>query len=180
MMNFPRNRQSRVPTSSTSPTEQPSLQEEIHRVQQGRTADPSRRRGGAGKLAVGGVVLAGLVALWQFGPRFGWGPGGRGPGQGGASPDRATVEPAGPHLLSQQPQTPQRPLRLTIDGNRYLVGDREVDLATVTRLASEVPAGEGPAVEVKRQGTSRVKAEQDLKTALDKGQVPATWTPPLE
>src|SRR5690349_6577712 len=56
----------------------PSLQPHVHAVAASRTSP----RRGTGKLVVGGAVIAGIIALWQFGPRFGWGPGGRGPGSG--------------------------------------------------------------------------------------------------
>jgi hypothetical protein len=77
-------------------------------------------------------------------------------------------------------QPAQRPLRVQIDGTRYLVDGKEVDLPTLTHMAAQVPPGDGPAVEVKRTESSRVKAEQDLKAALEKENLPTTWMPPLE
>ena len=159
----------------------PSLQSQVHAVQASRTT--SRR--GTGKVIVGGAVIAGIIALWQFGPRFGWGPGGHGPGSG--APDRNSViddsgarTASSPQAPAAQPQPTQRPLRVQIDGTRYLVDGKEVDIPTITRLASQLPPGDGPAVEIKRNETSRVKAEQDLKSALEKQNLPATWTPALE
>ena len=156
-----------------APAEPMSIQEHIHAVQEMRKTAPPKRH--TGKVLAGGAIVAAIIALWQFGPRFGWGPGGKGEGNGGAT----TANPA--HLVTDtKPATPKRPLRVTIDGNRYLIDGQETDLATVRKLASQVPPGDGPAVEITRVGSSRVKAEQELKTALDQENVPATWTPPLE
>jgi hypothetical protein len=55
-----------------------------------------------------------------------------------------------------------------IEGSSYVVDGRSMDLAGVTDLAANVPAGEGAAVVVERPGTSRAKAEEDLFSALDK------------
>ena len=169
------------PATVRTPVTDASLQDQIRAVHASR-ATPTTRRGGTSKLVVGGALLAGLVALWQFGPRFGWGPGGRGPGNGQGGEDRMNlVDDSAARTASsaQRTQPPQRPLRVQIDGNRYLVDNREVDIPTLTQLATQVPPGDGPAVEIKRTETSRVKAEQDLKAALDKDKLPSTWMPPL-
>jgi hypothetical protein len=158
----------------------PTLQPQVHAVQASRTTP----RRGTGKLVVGGAVVAGIIALWQFGPRFGWGPGGHGHGTG-ILDRNSVIDDSGARTASSpqapaQPQATQRPLRVQIDGTRYLVDGKEVDIPTITRLASQLPAGDGPAVEIKRNETSRVKTEQDLKAALEKEKLPATWTPALE
>jgi hypothetical protein len=156
----------------------PSLQPQVHAVAASRTAP----RRGTGKLVVGGALIAGIIALWQFGPRFGWGPGGRGPGTG-ADDRHSVIDDSDARTASsaQKPAQPaQRPLRIQIDGTRYLVDGKETDLAAIAQMARQVPAGDGPAVEITRNGTSRVKAEQGLKAALEKDNLPATWTPPLE
>jgi hypothetical protein len=160
------------PTPTPIPT---TLQDQIRAVQE--TRPPPRRK--TGKVVGVAAVLAAIIGLWQFGPRFGWGPGGKGAGNGsgtGTMADNTAILSSG----GEKPQAPQRPLRVTIDSTRYLVNGKEVDLPTITQLVSKVPAGEGPAIEIKREGSSRVKAEQDLKAALDEKHVSATWTPPLE
>jgi hypothetical protein len=173
----------RDPTSRAAvPPGDASLQDQIHAVRRTDARGTGRRT--TSKLVAGGALIAAIVALWQFGPRFGWGPGGRGPGNGQGGSDRmGVVDDSAARTASsaQKPQQPaQRPLRVQIDGNRYLVDGKEVDLPTVTQMASQVPPGDGPAVEVKRTESSRVKAEQDLKAALEKDKLPATWMPPLE
>jgi hypothetical protein len=174
-------RRDRVSPTAVNPPQSagdPSLQPHVHAVQASRTTP----RRGTGKLVVGGAVIASIVALWQFGPRFGWGPGGRGPGNGAGDDRHSVIDDSAARTASspQPPQATQRPLRVQIDGTRYLVDGKEVDIPTITRLASQLPAGDGPAVEIKRSETSRVKAEQDLKAALEKEKLPATWTPALE
>ena len=188
----PRRRDPVSPAAVNPPlTTDASLQDQIRAVHAHRVADTAaphpRGRRGTSKLVVGGALLAGIVALWQFGPRFGWGPGGgRGPGQGGTDrlgivdPQQQDDSAARTASAAQKPQPAQRPLRIRIDGNRYLVDGREVDLPTLTQMATQVPPGEGPAIQVERNETSRVKAEQDLKAAIDKEKLPATWMPPLE
>jgi hypothetical protein len=160
-----------------------SLQDQIHAVRANQAETRTGRRG-TSKLVAGGALIAAIVALWQFGPRFGWGPGGRGPGNGQGGNDRqGVVDDSAARTASstQKPAQPaQRPLRVQIDGTRYLVDGKEVDLPTLTRMAAQVPPGDGPAVEVKRTESSRVKAEQDLKAALEKDHQPTTWMPPLE
>ena len=158
--------------TDVTPTEPMSIQEHIHAVQEMRKTAPPRRH--SGKLVAGGAIVAAIIALWHFG----FGPGGKGNGNSGSG-SSGESNPA--HLISAtKPATPKRPLRVTIDGNRYLIDNQETDLATVRKLAAQVPPGDGPAVEINRVGSSRVKAEQELKSALDQESVPATWTPPLE
>jgi hypothetical protein len=173
-------RRDRVSPAAVSPGDA-SLQQQIHAAQASRPAGTGRR-GGTSKMVIGGALIAGIVALWQFGPRFGWGPGGRGPGRGLLDIGNSAVDDSAARTASssQKPLAPQRPLRVQIEGNRYLVDGREVDLPTITQMAAQVPPGEGPAVEVKRNESSRVKAEQDLKVAIEKEKLPATWMPPLE
>src|SRR5947208_12469631 len=88
---------------------------------------PLRTRGRpTSKVLVIGALAAAAVALWQFGPRFGWGPGGRSGGneQGGGTEARHMVDaPTAQTAASvQRPVTSTRPLRVRIDGTRYLVG----------------------------------------------------------
>src|SRR5438067_9244088 len=129
-MPFPPFRRKNVPPQA----DPVSLQDQIHAVQAMRSAAPPRRRTGA-KVVVGGAVLAAIVALWQFGPRFGWGTGGK--GSGSAPGGQGVVDGARLSSSRQAPDSPPtRPLRVTIDGTHYFVDGKEVDLATVTKLAS--------------------------------------------
>lgn len=169
-----------------TPAEPMSLQEQIHKVQDLRASaaasDPPAKRRSSPKVIGGAAVIAAIIALWQFGPRFGWGPGGRGAGNGSGADQTShgVMDDAARLAASRQTAAPARPLRVTIDGTRYMVDGKEVDLDAITKMADKVPAGEGPAVEVTRAGTSRVKAEQELKAAIDERHLQATWTPPLE
>lgn len=181
------NHPERDPLNSPTPTpaDPMSLQGHIHKVQDMRASaagsDPPAKGRSSPKVIGGAAVIAAIIALWQFGPRFGWGPGGRGAGNGsGADQTSQSVDDAARLAASRQTAAPARPLRVTIDGTRYMVDGKEVDLDTITKMADKVPAGEGPAVEVTRAGTSRVKAEQELKAAIDERHLQATWTPPLE
>jgi hypothetical protein len=174
----------RDPASRAAVPGDASLQDQIHAVRANQAQTRTGRRG-TSKLVVGGALVAAIVALWQFGPRFGWGPGGRGPGNGQGGSDRMGVVDDSAARTASSTQKPaaqpaQRPLRVQIDGTRYLVDGKEVDLPTLTHMAAQVPPGDGPAVEVKRTESSRVKAEQDLKAALEKENLPTTWMPPLE
>ena len=114
------------------------------------------------RLGVGtiGVVAIGIVAAIFFRGA------GRGPGGGGGTGTGGTSS----SLPNQQmlPSQPQRPLKVTIRENAYVVNGQPVDLVTLTDLAGKVPAGSGAAVMVERSPTSRAKAENDLKDALTK------------
>ena len=111
------------------------------------------------RLGVGtiGVVAIGIVAAIFFRGS------GRGPG-GGTDSGTGTSS----SLPNQQmlPSQPQRPLKVTIRENTYVVNGQTVDLVTLTDLAGKVPSGSGAAVMVERSPTSRAKAENDLKDAL--------------
>jgi hypothetical protein len=106
-----------------------------------------------------GVVALGVVAAIFFGRGGGSGSGGTGTGSGTSSslPNQA-----------MQPTPPQRPLRVTIRENGYVVNGQTVDLVSLTDMAGKVPPGSGAAVMVERSPSSRAKAEQDLKDALTK------------
>jgi hypothetical protein len=151
-----------------------SLQEHIHTVQQMRNAAPARRH--TGKVVIGAAVVGAIIALWQFGPRFGWGPGGRQGGNGQGSINQPVMD----NSAHPQAVAHQRPLRIVVDGNHYLVNDKDTDLATIRQLAGQVSAGDGPAVEIERKGSSRAVPEQKLKKMLDEDHVTASWMPPLE
>jgi hypothetical protein len=124
--------------------------------------------GGGGKTMRVGLGTIGVVGLAILAAVFfrggGSGSGGSGSGTGTGAPTTQTMIPA----------QPQRPLRVTIRENEYVVNERPLDLATVTELAAKVPAGSGPAVMIERSPSSRAKAETDLKDALNKKQVSFT------
>jgi hypothetical protein len=114
---------------------------------------------GVGVIGVVGVVTL-LAVLFKGG---GTGTGGTGTGTGTS----ATMPAQG-----MVPLQPQRPLKVTIRENDYMVNGRPVDLVTLTELAQKVPAGSGPALMIERSPSSRAKAENDLKDALNKKQIP--------
>ena len=111
---------------------------------------------------VGVVGVATLLAILFKGGGTGTGGTGTGTGTNGNPAATQTMLPA----------EPQRPLRVTIRENDYIVNDRPVDLMTLTELAGKVPAGTGPAVMIERSPTSRAKAEQELRDALNTKQIP--------
>ena len=111
---------------------------------------------------VGVVGLATLLAIFFKGGGTGDGGTGTGAGVGTGS---GPTSPATQTMLAAEPQ---RPLRVTIRENDYVVNGRPLDLAALTEMAGKVPAGSGAAVMVERAPTSRAKAEQDLKDALTK------------
>ena len=111
---------------------------------------------------IGVVALAILAAIFF---RGGGGTGTGGTGSGSGSSGNATTQ-------AMLPTQPQRPLRVVIRENDYVVHERPVDLVTLVDLAGKVPTGTGPAVMIERSPSSRAKAEQDLKDALNKKQIP--------
>ena len=116
---------------------------------------------GVGVIGVVGVVTL-LAILFNGG---GTGDGGTGEGAGtGTGTGAAATNPVMPAMLA----APTRPMKVTIQESNYMVNGRPVDLETVSDLAGKVPAGSGPAVLVERTPSSRAKAEQDLKDALQK------------
>jgi hypothetical protein len=113
------------------------------------------------KLGLGtiGVAAAAIVAAIFLRGGGGSGSGGTGTGTG-----TQTSLPNQPIAPSQ----PQRPLKVTIRENDYVVDGRPVDLVTLVDLANRIPPGSGAAVTVQRSPSSRAKAENDLKEALTK------------
>jgi hypothetical protein len=112
-----------------------------------------------------GVVALGVIAAIFFGRGGGSGTGGTGTGAGTSSslPNQA-----------MPPTPPQRPLKVTIRENDYVVDGRPVDLVGLTEMAGKVPPGSGAAVMVERSPSSRAKAENDLKDALTRKGIPFT------
>jgi hypothetical protein len=115
---------------------------------------------GAGVGLIGVVGIATLLAVLFRG--------GGGTGSGGTGGAGAGAGPGAPTTQALAPTQPSRPMKVKIEGSSYVVDGRSMDLAGVTDLAANVPAGEGAAVVVERPGTSRAKAEEDLFSALDK------------
>ena len=114
-----------------------------------------------------GVVAAGILAAVFLRGGGGSGSGGTGTGAGAGSGTGASST-----TQMALPAQPQRPLKVTIRENNYLVNERPVDLVVLTELAAKVPPGTGPAVTIERSPSSRAKAENDLKDALTKKQIP--------
>jgi len=110
---------------------------------------------------IGVVGIATLLAVLFKGGGTGTGGTGSGTGTSATMPSQNMV-----------PSQPQRPLKVTIRENDYLVNGRPVDLVALTDLAQKVPAGAGPALMIERSPSSRAKAEQDLKDVLNKKQIP--------
>ena len=118
------------------------------------------------RMGVGTIGVAALAVLAAIFFRGGGGSGSGGTGTGsGTSGNPAATQ-------AVLPAQPQRPLRVSIRENDYVINERPVDLVTLTSLAEKVPAGTGPAVMIERSPSSRAKAEQDLKDALNKKQIP--------
>jgi hypothetical protein len=113
------------------------------------------------KLGLGtiGIAAAAIVAAVFFRGGGGSGSGGTGTGSGtqSALPNQTIA-----------PSQPQRPLKVTIRENDYVVDGHPVDLVTLVGMADKVPPGTGAAVTVQRSPSSRAKAENDLKEALSK------------
>ena len=124
---------------------------------------------GAGVGLIGAVGLVTLVLI-LFRGGGGTGSGGTGPGAGSGTDSGTGGPPTTAAFLASLPTT--RPLKVTIQESDYIVAGRPLDLATVTDLAARVPAGTGPAVLIERPGSSRAKAEVDLREALDKKGIP--------
>ena len=118
---------------------------------------------GVGVIGVVGVLT--LLAILFNGGGTGDGGTGEGAGSGtGPGTGTAATSPVTPAMLT----APTRPMKVTIQESDYLVNGRPVDLEALSDLAGKVPAGSGPAVLVERTPSSRAKAEQDLKDALQK------------
>jgi hypothetical protein len=153
------------------------------------------RRGNTGKLvaAGGGVaVIVALVAL--FGELRGPGRGGSGTGTG-AGPENGTSDRrdnAGDVRMTVMPgrmvaspttgpttQPAAGPLKITVEGNDYLVDGRRRSLDEVRQLLqSKAQAESGAVVEVDRRPNARAKAEEDLKAELEKLPLKVAATPP--
>ena len=125
---------------------------------------PRSKTMGAGVGLIGLVGIGTLLAV-LFGRGGGSGSGGTGPGAGSGT-GAGAGSPTTQSMLAAQPAT--RPLKVTIQESDYVVAGRPMDLATVAGLAEKVPPGEGVAVMVERSPSSRAKAEQDLRDALNK------------
>jgi hypothetical protein len=106
-----------------------------------------------------GIAAAAIVAAVFLRGGGGTGSGGSGTGSG--------VQTSLPNK-PMAPSQPQRPMKVTIRENSYVVDGQTVDLVTLVEMANKVPPGCGAAVTVQRSPSSRAKAENDLKDALAK------------
>ena len=122
---------------------------------------PRSRTIGAGLGIAGLVGAATLLAILFRG-------GGTGSGGSGEGAGRGTGPGTGAPTTQAMLAEPTRPLKVRIEESNYLVNGKPVPLDSLTDLASRVPAGSGPAVLVERAPSSRAKAENDLRDALNK------------
>jgi len=121
------------------------------------------------------ILLAGALFLLTqklgLGPGWGW-------GRGGADPNAVPL--AGSVDVSPQPagsnrpaESPPKPLQITIDESKYLVGDRPVEsIDELVKLAVAVPKeAPAPRVVILLRPTARYLAEKKLTDALQKAKV---------
>jgi hypothetical protein len=119
---------------------------------------------GGGRTFRLGLGTIGIAAAAIVAAVFLRGGGGTGSGGSGTGSGVQTSLPNQPMAPSQ----PQRPMKVTIRENSYVVDGQTVDLVTLVEMANKVPPGSGAAVTVQRSPSSRAKAENDLKDALAK------------
>ncbi|MGA2257885.1 MAG: hypothetical protein ABSG53_24745 [Thermoguttaceae bacterium] len=123
------------------------------------------------------ILLAGLLFLLTqklgFGPGWGWG-GGAGAGPN-AAPLAGSVNPSSAQSAAsgRQPETPSKPLQITIDDTKYLVGDLTVEsIDELVKMAAAVPKDvPPPRVLIVRRPTARYMAEKKLTDALQGAKV---------
>ena len=126
---------------------------------------PRSRTMGAGIGLIGAAGVVTLLAILFRG-------GGTGSGGSGSGAGRGTGPGTGPATTQDVTAEPTRPLKVKIEESNYVVDSQPLSLEGVTELAAKVPAGSGPAVLVERAPTSRAKAENDLRDALNKKGIP--------
>jgi hypothetical protein len=122
----------------------------------------------AGAGVVGVVVAATLAAIFLRGGGSGSGAGsGTGPSIGtGNMTETTALVPQTQAIVASY--TPERPMKVTVQESNYIVGGHAMSLEQLGELLAKVPEGSGPGVTIERAPSSRAKAEQDLKEALDK------------
>ena len=132
----------------------------------------------SGKTMAAGVTITALVGVAVLatilmrgggtgeGAGSGTGPAdGTGTGTGDATPASALQSSTQPS--DDAPTTPQRPMKIVVRGSSYVVDGREVALDQIDDLAAKVPEGPGVPVLIEHDPSSRAKAEEDLKAALN-------------
>jgi hypothetical protein len=139
-------------------------------------------------LSLGGLAV--IMVILGLSGVFDW----SGPGDGGAEeetpglsvPSEGTVTSEGTdapgtsgHPESAAPATPPagplRPLEVMIEGRDYLVGADRCSLDGIVEMAQKVPAGEGPAVVIRRTASSRASAEESLRGLLRRTGIDFEW-----
>ena len=133
-------------------------------------------------LSLSGIAVI-LIILGLSGV-FDW----SGPGDGGAeegSPGQSVpdLESEAPESAGQpesaaatpQPPGPLRPLEVKIEGRDYLVGADRHSLDGIVEMAQKVPAGDGPAVVIRRTASSRASAEESLRGLLRETGIDFEW-----
>lgn len=119
---------------------------------------------GVKRLVIWGGIIAAIALIAINLPKFGFGPGGGGPGTGpggkGETPVNAITPPP------TQPST-TGPIRVTVQGEQYLVDGKSVTLTQLVELAKNTKVANGQAaVAVVFTPTTRAKAQEDLRRAL--------------
>ena len=122
---------------------------------------PRSKTMGAGMGLIGVAAVATVLAILFRG-------GGTGTGGSGTGAGKGTGPGTSPAATQAMVAEPTRPLKVKIEESNYVVDDQPLSLDAVTELAAKVPTGSGPAVLVERAPTSRAKAENDLRDALNK------------
>jgi len=147
-------------SNGSAPDDPLSLQQHIRIIHETRNAGGGRR---TSKFTIVGLMVAAILAagIW-LGRRFGFGLGGD---SGTAGTGVIQIDSSA--KLTSSTWTPERPLQISIDGMQYKVKGQVVDLDTIKQLAARVPPGDGPAVVVTPEKTSRAVAEKTLKETLD-------------
>lgn len=157
------------PQASTPGTDPLSLQQHIRVLQEQRSAGSSGRKG---KFWAGGTIMALLVGVGIYlGLHSGLGLGG---GAGTVGTGHLQIDSNA--NLAPSDWTPQRPLRISIDGMQYKVNGHVVDIPAIMKMVPRIPAGPGQAVEIAPEGTSKPLAERALKEAMETAKVPTAWT----
>ena len=152
------------------------------------TVRPRLRGGSGAKVLLGAGALLGAVLAFLF-LRFGLGPGGghggTSPGAGGAAPNppnlvqatQPATSPASPTTSGAAATAPTAPLQLTIVEETYHLGaadGKQVSLDEAVSLAKQ--AKPGSPVTINLIDSSRQGVKEDLRTALERQQIPIIWT----
>ena len=154
----------------TRPPNEPSpIQKEILNLQ-------ARRPPGSGmarKAGFGAVAVAVILAIGAYLGRYlhGLGSGAGSATTGVLQIDQKPAPPPAPEWV------PKRPLVIDIDGMQYKVDGKVVDMPTILQMVKRIPPGDGQAVDISPEGTSKPLAERALKDALNQAKVTYTGLP---